>query len=251
MSELTAAVRAETAPLFGLRRTWVDPGPGIDMVQIRYTWSPPGEPPDWADADTRVLAPHAGPVRTAVLEVPLAGGRGPRVLPAPLLLRGQRDRPGLSPVFTEEIVTHEVTYEDPGRLHLGRRRLERRRRVAGAGRAELPRLRMDGLPFEPVGTAPEHSGIYEFVRAQPLPHVFRGRVWGSAALDLRYAYHLVREGLPDPADDSERWDDNGGSGWTVHLRVRDPRSPAAAMARAAGEADGRARVRYRGPLAAG
>jgi hypothetical protein len=36
VSELTAAVRAETEQLFGLRRTWVDTVPGIEMVQVHY-----------------------------------------------------------------------------------------------------------------------------------------------------------------------------------------------------------------------
>jgi hypothetical protein len=165
-----------------------------------------------------VLAPHAGPVRSAVLEVPRSvGGAAEYSLHHFFFVVSATDR-AVSPVFTEDIVTHEVTYRDPDGACTSVGVVWSA--VDGSPEPGVPNylsLRMDGLPFEPVGTAPEHSGIYEFVRAQPLPHVFRGRVWGVRGTDVRYAYHLVREGLPDPADDSERWDDNGGSGWTVHL----------------------------------
>ena len=55
-----------------LRRTWVDPAPGIEMVQIHYAWTPAGGQPDWEDVDTRVLTPSdASPgLRSAVIEVP-------------------------------------------------------------------------------------------------------------------------------------------------------------------------------------
>jgi hypothetical protein len=78
---------------------------------------------------------------------------------------------------------------------------------------------MDGLPFQSpgAGAAPAHGSIYEFVRAQPLPHIFRGMVWGVRGSQIRYGYHLVRQGMPDPADNAESWDDNGGLGWTVDL----------------------------------
>ena len=42
-----------TAPVFGLRKSWLDPGPGIAMVQVHYTCSPTGTAPDWTDAEVR------------------------------------------------------------------------------------------------------------------------------------------------------------------------------------------------------
>ena len=44
-----AAARGEPGHLFGLRKTWVDPTPGIEMVQVHYAWTPPGQDPDWDD----------------------------------------------------------------------------------------------------------------------------------------------------------------------------------------------------------
>lgn len=196
---------------FGLRKSWLDPGPGIAMVQAHYTWSPREAAPDWTDAEQVVLAPRGDRLRTAVLEVPrLDSGFA---LHHFFFVVGADDR-AASPVFTEDIVSAEVTYEDPvGDLT-----------AVGLVWSEVdpsvPNYTstvMDGLPFETMGDTPEEGSLYEFVRAQPLPHVFRGRVWGLRGTRLRYGHHLIRHGRPDPAGDSESWDDNGGAGWIVEL----------------------------------
>jgi hypothetical protein len=209
-------------PVFGLRKTWVDPGPGIAMVQIHYTWTPPGAEPEWAGAEEAVLTPHPGTagLRAAVIEVPRAvdGATDYSLHHFFFVVGGNGD--AASPVFTEDVVAREVTYtDDTGRYtSVG---------VVWSAVEASPELSapnytsaaMDGLPFESAGagTAPDHGSIYEFVRAQPLPHVFRGMVWGLRGSAVRYGYHLVRLGMPDPADNSETWDDNGGAGWTVDL----------------------------------
>ncbi|MGA5303917.1 hypothetical protein ACPCHT_28610 [Nucisporomicrobium flavum] len=198
-----------TAPVFGLRKTWVDPGPGIAMVWAHYTWSAPGAAPDWTDAEQVVLAPSdGGPRRTAVLEVP----RTELSLHHFFFVVTAGDR-AASPIFTEEVVAREITYADPDGEYtsIG---------VMWNADGETPNytsMAMDGLPFESVGEAPEEGSIYEFVRAQPLPHVFRGTVWGVRGSSVRYGYHLIRHGRPDPADNAESWDDNAGAGWVVEL----------------------------------
>ncbi len=68
-----------------------------------------------------------------------------------------------------------------------------------------------------AGAPPEPASIFEFVQAQPLPHVFRGLVWGPRGVEVRYAFHLVRTGSPRPEEDAEAWDDDGGTGWTLTL----------------------------------
>jgi hypothetical protein len=207
-----------TPPVFGLRKTWSDPGPGIAMVQLHYTWSAPGAPPDWADAEEVVLAPLAGPLRTAVLEVPrTVAGQTDFALHHFFFVVSGTDQ-AASPVFTEDVVAREVTFEDAEGAYTSVG-------VVWSAVEASPELgvpnytstAMDGLPFESPGTAPEHGSIYEFVRAQPLPHVFRGQVWGVRGTQVRYGYHLIRQGMPDPADNVESWDTNGGAGWTVHL----------------------------------
>jgi hypothetical protein len=225
VSELTAAVaearRAETEQLFGLRKTWFDPAPGIEMVQMHFAWTPPGQDPDWEAADSRVMTPNpASPrLRTAVIEAPrqLDGIREYLLHHFFFVVRGT-DWVS-SPVFTEEIVTREVTYtDDDGRwTHVG---------LAWGVSPGDPTLAapnytaaaMDGLSFEEpgAGAPPEPAPVYEFVQAQPLPHVFRGLVWGPRGSDLRYVLHLVRSGTPQD-DDAEVWDDNGGAGWTLTL----------------------------------
>jgi hypothetical protein len=207
-----------TAPVFALRKTWIDPGPGIAMVQIHYTWSPLGAPPDWAGAEELVLAPQGGPVRSAVLEVPRSVDGATDYTLHHFFFVVSADGRAASPAFTEDIAAREVTYEDTTGAYTAVGLVWSA--VDASPEPGVPNYTstaMDGLPFESPGTAPEHSSIYEFVRAQPLPHVFRGKVWGVRGSEVRYGYHLVREGLPDPADDAESWDDNGGSGWTVSL----------------------------------
>ena len=222
MTELTAAVRAETEQLFGLRRTWIDTVPGIEMVQVHYTWTAPGQEPDWAAADTRVLTPsEASPgLRTAVIEVPRQVDGSREYLLHHFFFVVTEGESSTSPVFTEEIVAREITYSDDtgSWTHVG---------IGWGVSPGLPELAapnytaaaMDGLSFEDAGAGAPHepAPIHEFVRAQPLPHVFRGLVWGPRGFDLGYVFHLVRAGGPRPEDDTEVWEDNGGSGWTIKL----------------------------------
>ena len=198
-------------PYFGLPKTWIDPGPGIAMVQAHYTWSARDAAPDWTDAEQVVLAPQGDGLRTAVLEVPRRDGD--YALHHFFFVVGTDDR-AASPVFTEEVVSAEVTYEDrTGELTA----VGLVWSFTGAAVPNYTSAVMDGLPFETMGDAPEEGSLYEFVRAQPLPHTFRGRVWGVRGTTVRYAVHLIRHGRPDPAEDGESWDDNGGTGWIVSL----------------------------------
>jgi hypothetical protein len=42
-------------------------------------------------------------------------------------------------------------------------------------------------------------------------------VWGVRGTRISYGYHLISNGQPDPAANTETWDDNGGAGWTLRL----------------------------------
>jgi hypothetical protein len=219
---LTSAARDESEQLFVLRRTWFDPAPGIEMVQLHYGWTPLGGEPDWETADTRVLTPsdETPRLRTAVIEVPrrLEGSTDYLLHHFFYVVRGTESI--TSPVFTEEIVAREVVHEDATGdwTHVG---------VAWGVSPGSPDLAapnytaaaMDGLSFEDAGAGapPEPAPIHEFVRAQPLPHVFRGLVWGPRGFDLQYVLHLVRAGSPRAEDDTEVWVDDGGRPWTMTL----------------------------------
>ncbi|MEU8817281.1 hypothetical protein [Actinoplanes sp. NPDC048796] len=198
--------------VFGLRKNWVDPGPGIALVQAHYVCSPSGAPPDWSSAEQVVLAPS--PVRTAVLELPrTVDGSTEFSLHHFFFVVGANDRT-TSPVFTEDIMAREIVFDDAAGAYTSVGF------VWSAVDAPVPNYTsgtMDGLPFVSPGTAPPEGDVYEFVRAQPLPHVFRGLVWGVRGTTIRYGYHLLRQGMPDPAADDERWDDHDGHGWTISL----------------------------------
>ena len=214
----TPPVSAPPAPVFGLRKTWIDPGPGIAMVQAHYVCTPAGGAPDWAAGEQVVLAPQGGPLRTAVFELPRAvGGATDFALHHFFFVVTATGRTA-SPVFTEEIVSAEIDYRDPDGAYTSVGVVWSA--VETVAELTVPNYTstvMDGLSFDTMGDAPCEGSLYEFVRAQPLPHVFRGRVWGVRGSHVRYGYHLIRNGRPDPADDAETWADNGGAGWVVEL----------------------------------
>ncbi|TMA53562.1 MAG: hypothetical protein E6J80_11175, partial [Deltaproteobacteria bacterium] len=60
--------------MFQLTKVWVDQEPGIETIEIRYTWSPLGEPAKWdgeEEAEVLMVVPNTHPkARQAVLEIP-------------------------------------------------------------------------------------------------------------------------------------------------------------------------------------
>lgn len=45
---------------FYIKRNYVDNGPGIEMINIHYTWTPLGQAPDWeAHRETRPMPAEA------------------------------------------------------------------------------------------------------------------------------------------------------------------------------------------------
>ena len=212
-------------PQFALRKTWVDPVPGIEMVQIHYTWSAVGQEPDWDGAESMVLAPDTGQpsLRSAVLEVPrgLSGEAEYALHHFFFLVRGtSRDT---TPVVTELITPSEVVYSDhDGRFtHVGVLWGVQPPDEPAPPAQNYTTASMDGLEFGPressadaISTA---AAVFDFVKSRPLPHVFRARVWGPRGFHVSYVVHLVRAAGPDPADDAEQWDDNGGQRWHLDL----------------------------------
>jgi hypothetical protein len=208
--------------MFALRKSWLDTEPGIDMVQVRYAWTVPGGKPDWDKGEEAVLQPQVDVpgLRSAVLEVPRFVDGSPAYALHHFFFVVRRTGQTTTTILTEDVVAREVSYTDRTGTHTS---------VGAAWQAveSAPTLavpnytaaRMDGLPFQPEGAdAPvEPAAVYEFVRAQPLPHVFRALVWGLRGSQVRYSFHLLRAGSPDPADDGEQWADDGGDGWVVPL----------------------------------
>ena len=200
---------------FALTKGWVDPAPGIELVEVHYAWTAPAQPPDWErHGQAQVLSPVPGsapPQRAATIEVPRRVDGSPGYLLHHFFFVVSRDQRAVTPVVTEEIAAHEVTYDDPdgAYTHVGMQW-----QVAGQPAPNYTAMALDGLEFgdaDAPGVA--FAPIYEFVQAVPLPHVFRGLVWGPKGQAVEQVFHLLRVGSPDPADDLEAWDDNQGRGW--------------------------------------
>jgi hypothetical protein len=211
-------------PRFGLRKTWVDPVPGIEMVQVHYACSAVGQDPDWDDAESMVLMPDAGPPgsRSAVIDVPrsLPGASEYALHHFFFVVHGTERT--TTPVVTEVVAPHDVVYEDRDGTytHVGLVWA-----VQSPGDVQDPTnyttASLDGLDFAPdedrAGGTDTAAPLFDFVRSRPLPHVFRGQVFAPRGFGVEYLFHLVRSGSPDPAADVEVWDDNGGQRWRVDL----------------------------------
>jgi hypothetical protein len=206
-------------PTFALTKEWVDPAPGIGLVEVHYAWGPPGEPPDWEREQTAVatpLDPGPPPRRAAALELPrFVDGATDYLLHHFFFVAGGGAQT-TTPVFTEQIGAREVRYDDTENRYTN---VGVTWTVGESGDPNYSVAALDGLSFAGPGdqAGPEtFTPIFEFVQAVPPPHVFRGRVWGVRGQPVTHVFHLVRLGSP-AGDDAERWDDNGGRGWQLTI----------------------------------
>jgi hypothetical protein len=210
--------------VFQLTKIWVDPEPGIDTIEIRWTWSAADGSPDWDDNDAAELmsiVPGSNPVvRTAEIEIPrYVDGRDSYLLHY-RFSRGGEHHQGFSPVFTERIVSREIEYVDT-KGELTEVRLVWS--VAGSTAPNWSQATLVGLPASGPGTPdPEQAGvadeaIYELIQTIPLPRRYVAKVWSPEGSTVEYRYQLLRNYAPTEADQFERWDDNGGAQYHVEL----------------------------------
>jgi hypothetical protein len=212
--------------VFQLTKVFVDPGPGVETMEIRYTWCGPGSEPHWdGDEEAEVMAPVPGTdpcVRTATLDIPrYVDGSDSYRLHYRFGPGGEHIN-GYSPVMVDEIVAREVEYVDAtGDLTEVRALWS----VGGWSAPNWSQATLDGLPPQisaPQGPQAEQDGltddaIYELVQTVPLPRRYVARIWGPRGERVEYAYQLLRTGSPLPDDDFERWDDNGGGRFYLTL----------------------------------
>jgi hypothetical protein len=210
---------------FAVLKEWFDPAPDVGLVEIHYAWTPAGRDADWeTGAEATVLQAADGgrrrPARrTAILEIPReVAGATTYTLHHFFFVVTTGGR-STTPVFQEEVGAREVRYEDAdGRYtHVGVQWA-----VGGPSAVNEATLTLDGLAFSGATTAERGSSetmapVFDFVRAVPLPHVFRGRVWGLRGQPVDYAFRCVRLGSPNAAEDGETWDDNGGARWRLEI----------------------------------
>jgi hypothetical protein len=204
--------------MFQLTKVWTDREPNIGMVEIRYLWSPLGEPARWeGQEETEVMAvvPNTNPkVRQAVLEIPryLNDKDAYQLHYRFVVVRNGKEE--FSPIFTEEVVAREVPYVDAeGRITEVRLLWG----VDGWSAPNWTQARLAGLKLEMIPTRPGHDlegegiaddAIYELIQTVPLPRRYIAKVWGPRGASVEYVYQLLRTNSPLPEDDFERWDNN-------------------------------------------
>ena len=213
--------------MFQLTKAWVDPEPGIDTIEIRWTWSRADEPPDWEEnegAEIMSVVPGTEPVvRTVEVEIPRYVDGQDSYLFHYRFSRGGEHMEGWSPVFTERIVSRPVEYIDTvGDLTEVRVAWS----VAGSTAPNWSQATLEGLPSVGPGTPdPEQEGladeaIYELVQTVPLPRRYVAKVWGPEGSTVEYRYQLLRIHAPVEADQFEHWDDNEGRRYRIELHDR-------------------------------
>lgn len=213
--------------MFQLTKVWIDQEPGIDMVEIRYTWSPLGEAAKWEgeeEAEVMAVVPNTDPVvRQAVIEIPryLNDTDSYQLHHRFVFVRGGREQ--FSPVFSEEIVAQEVPYVDrEGRITEVRLLWG----VNGWNAQNWTQARLEGLNLQTIPTRAGHDregegiaddAMYELIQTVPLPRRYVAKVWGPRGATVEYVYQLLRTNSPVPEDDFEMWENNQGQNYRVLL----------------------------------
>jgi len=213
--------------VFQLTKTWVDQEPGIEMVEIRYTWSALGEAAKWnGQEETEVLSvvSNTNPrIRQGVIEIPryLDNKESYQLHYRFVFVRGGREE--FSPIFTEEIVAQEVPYVDTvGRITEVRLLWG----VNGWTAQNWTQAKLEGLNLTTNETRAGHDregegiaddAMYELIRTVPLPRHYVAKVWGPRGATVEYSYQLLRTNSPIPDDDFTAWDNNETKNYRVVL----------------------------------
>jgi hypothetical protein len=213
--------------VFQLTKTWVDQEPGIEMVEIRFTWSALGETAKWnGQEETEVLSvvPNTNPrVRQVVIEIPryLDNKDSYQLHYRFTFVRGGKEE--FSPIYTEEIVAQEVPYVDTvGRITEVRLLWG----VNGWNAQNWTQARLAGLNLQMIPTRPGHDiegegiaddAFYELIQTVPLPRRYVAKVWGPRGATVEYVYQLLRTNSPIPEDDFTSWDNNETKNYRVTL----------------------------------
>jgi hypothetical protein len=213
--------------MFQLAKVWVDNSPNTRTVEIRYTWSKLGGEPIWQgkeEAQVMAAVPNTEPpIRLASIEIPRYVDHKPNYLLHYRFGGGGEYHEGFNHVFSEEIVSREVSYIDDEGLITGVRVLWG---VGGWSAPNWSQARLKGLKLathqrkDTRGTSSEgitDDAIYELVQTVPLPRSFVARVWGPKGATVEYAFQLLRSNSPTPASDFVRWDNNRSQNYRLEL----------------------------------
>ena len=213
--------------MFQLTKVWMDQDSGIQMVEIRYTWSPLGEPATWdgrEEAEVMMEIPNTDPkVRQAVIEIPryLNDQDSYQLHHRFMFVKDGREQ--FTQIFSEEIVSKEIPYVDQqGRITEVRLLWG----VNGWTAQNWTQAKLAGLNLQTVPTRAGHDregegiaddAIYELIQTVPLPRRYNAKVWGPRGATVEYVYQLLRTNSPLPDDDFESWDNNQGQNYRAVL----------------------------------
>jgi hypothetical protein len=213
--------------MFQLTKEWIDQEPGIEMVEIRYLWSPLGVAAKWEgqeEEEVLTIVPNTSPqVRQGVIEIPryLNGQDSYQLHYRFVYVRGGREQ--FSPIFTEEIIAREIPYVDTeGRITEVRLLWG----VNGWTAQNWTQAKLEGLKLQTIPTRPGHDiegegiaddAMYELIQTVPLPRRYVAKVWGPRGATVEYVSQLLRTNSPIPEDDFERWDNSQGQTYRVVL----------------------------------
>lgn len=213
--------------MFQLNKVWTDQESGIEMVEIRFTWSPLGEPAKWEgqeEEEVMAVVPNTNPrVRQAVIEIPryLNGQDSYQFHHRFMFVKDGREQ--FSPIFSEEIVAHEIPYVDTEGKITEVRVLWG---VNGWTAQNWTQAKLEGLKLQTIPTRPGHDiegegiaddAMYELIQTVPLPRRYVAKVWGPRGATVEYTYQLLRTNSPIPEDDFERWENNQGQNYRLPL----------------------------------
>lgn len=213
--------------MFQLTKVWTDQAPGIQMVEIRYTWSALGETAKWdgmEETEVMLIVPNTTPkVRQAVIEPPRYFQDNDSFLLHHRFMYVQDGRENISDVFTEEIVSRPIEYLDQ------EGRITEVRLLWGVDSWNAPnwtQAKLEGLNLQTLPNRAGHDregegiaddAIYELIQTVPLPRRYVGKVWGPRGGNVEYRYQLLRTNSPLPEDDFEIWLTNNGQNFRLSL----------------------------------
>jgi hypothetical protein len=225
--------------MFYLRKEWQDPEEGIETVVLHWTTTGVDQEPNWKRAHaTAVMLPQptslpilrACPVwvvppfsRTRFLSAESA--ETPRFCLHSFCEVVQRGRTWGTEPTQQEMRAEQITHSD-----LSGDYTQACLYYSLDGLASMNRVPMflDGVPlkYQRLPSLPERqAGNAEYkawakrshvVARLPVPHVFRGQLWGPVGTRARYSIHLRREGL-NPFADGGFWLLREGTLWEVQL----------------------------------
>ncbi len=226
--------------MFFLRKEWQDPENGIETVICHWMATQLEQEPCWAKANQLVMTVQStvSPVRRrcSIWVAPPFSHRSLFAVtsaeqPTGFLVHSffevvQRGGVWKTEAESQEIHSVMITHSDPSSecteafLHYSLDELDQVQSVA---------MLLEGLPisYQILPSFPEgalcaksqkkRAKRYKCIARVPLPHTFRGRIWGPPDTRVLYAIYFSRQGTYNPFNEGGFWLLKDGGFWEVTL----------------------------------